>query len=487
MTKTYSPIIRCVKKLYLLLIVSLVLASSASADLELDRELKEIRNQAWFGDYKAMVERRVIRALVPYSKTFFFLDGAAPKGATYEMLKLFEQELNKTLKTRYLKVHVLVIPTARDRLISGLVEGFGDIAAGNLTITPGRLEQVDFSDPVFKGISEILVSGPAAPPLKSKADIDGLEIHVRESSSYYQSLVSLNAELSSSGKDKVKIRTANEYLEDEDLLEMVNAGLIPMVVVDSHKAKFWSQIFENITLHPDITFRDNAEIAWALRKNTPDLRAAVNTFIRKNKKGTLIGNVIFNRYLKSSKYVKNNLEGEHRKRFENTADFFKRYGDLYNFDRLMLTALAFQESTIDQSKRSHVGAVGVMQILPSTAADKNVGIPNIEKIEPNIHAGTKYLKFMFDRYFNDPAIDTLNRCLLTFASYNAGPAKISQLRKEAAAMGLNPDIWFRNVEVATAKRIGRETVQYVSNIFKYYIAYQYIMEQKQSKETLKTK
>lgn len=250
------------------------------------------------------------------------------------MLKLFERELNKTLKTRHLKVHVLVIPTARDRLIFGLVEGFVDIAAENLTITPGRLEQVDFSDPLFKGICEILVSGPAAPPLKSKADIGGLEIHVRESSSYYQSLVSLNAELSSSGKDKVKIRTANEYLEDEDLLEMVNAGLIPMIVVDSHKAKFWSQIFENITLHP---------------------------------------------------------------------------------------------------------------------------------------------------------IDTLNRCLLTFASYNAGPAKISQLRKEAAAMGLNPNIWFRNVEVAAAKRIGRETVQYVSNIFKYYIAYQYIMEQKQSKETLKTK
>jgi membrane-bound lytic murein transglycosylase MltF len=148
----------------------------------------------------------------------------------------------------------------------------------------------------------------------------------------------------------------------------------------------------------------------------------------------------------------------------------------------MLAALAFQESGIDQSKKSHVGAIGVMQVMPSTAKDKNVGIPNIEEIEANIHAGTKYLRFMMDRYFDDPDIDTLNRGLFSFAAYNAGPAKVSKLRKEAAGMGLDPNVWFRNVEIIAAKRIGRETVQYVSNIFKYYIAYRYISEQNNSKK-----
>ena len=146
-----------------------------------------------------------------------------------------------------------------------------------------------------------------------------------------------------------------------------------------------------------------------------------------------------------------------------------------------MAAQGYQESRLDQNAKSPVGAVGVMQVMPSTARDKNVGIPNIEEIDANIHAGTKYLRFMTDRYFDDPDIDTLNRGLFSFAAYNAGPAKVSKLRKEAAKMGLDPNVWFRNVEIVAAKRIGRETVQYVSNIFKYYLAYRYISEQNNSK------
>jgi membrane-bound lytic murein transglycosylase MltF len=462
----------------------LVLPAAGTQELnqELNQELAARMNKVWLGDYDKMVERRLIRALVPYSKTFYFLDGAEPKGATYEMVKFFEKELNEKLKTRHLKIHIAVISTPRDQLISRLAEGRGDIAAGYLTITPDGLEQVDFSNPLLTGVSEILVTGPSAPQVKNKQDLSGLEIHVQKSSSYYQSLMALNAELAKDGKDKVNIHLANEYLEDEDLLEMLNAGLIPAVVVDSHKAKFWAQIFDNITLHSTITFRENAKIAWAIRKNSPGLMAAVNGFVKKNKKGSLMGNIIFNRYLKKVGYVKSSRNEAQQKRFEEALDLFKKYGDQYKFDWLMLAALAFQESGIDQSKKSHVGAVGVMQVMPATAKDKNVGIPNIDEIEANIHAGTKYLRFMMDRYFDDPEINTLNRGLFSFAAYNAGPAKVSKLRKEAAKMGLDPNVWFHNVEIVAAKRIGRETVQYVSNIFKYYLAYRYIAERNNSKK-----
>jgi len=290
--------------------------------------------------------------------------------------------------------------------------------------------------------------------------------------------------LSAAGKPVIKIVEANENLEDEDLLEMVNAGLIPMIVIDSHKGHFWAQIFEKIKLHPEIKFRENAKIAWAIRKNTPQLKNRVNDFVKVNKKGTLQGNIIFNRYLKSTKYVKNNLADEDRKRFEETIPFFKKYGDIYDFDWLMLAALAYQESTIKQRKKSHAGAIGVMQVLPTTASDKNVNISGIDEVEPNIHAGTKYLRFMIDRYYDDPGIDRLNRMLLAFASYNAGPAKISKLRKEAKSMNLDPNVWFNNVEVVAGKRIGRETVQYVANILKYYIAYTFISNQKEGKDFL---
>jgi membrane-bound lytic murein transglycosylase MltF len=255
-----------------------------------------------------------------------------------------------------------------------------------------------------------------------------------------------------------------------------------MVVIDSHKAKFWAQIFENLTVHEDIAVRENAEIGWAFRKDSPKLAAEVNAFVKQNKKGTLLGNMLFNRYLKSTKYVRNARSEEEIEKFERTLGFFEKYAKEYDFDWLVMAAVGYQESTLDQSMRSQAGAVGVMQVLPSTAADPNVGIPDIEDLEQNIHAGVKYLHFLRHRYFRDPAMSSLDQWLMTFASYNAGPAKVRRLRKEAVEMGLDPNRWFRNVEVVAAKRIGRETVQYVSNIYKYYIAYKLIVDKIELKE-----
>jgi membrane-bound lytic murein transglycosylase MltF len=448
----------------------------ASGDELFEEAVAPSVNKKMMGDFEQMVQRRIIRFLIPYSKTFYFVDKATQRGATYELGKVFEKTLNKQLKTRHLKIHVLFIPTSRERLIPALSQGLGDIAAGNLTITDKRMQLVDFCDPLQTGVNEILVTGSGSPPINAISDLSGQAVHVRKSSSYHESLEQANRKLSAVGKPPIKIVEANDNLEDEDLLEMVNASLIPMIVIDSHKAQFWAQIFENIKLHSEIKFRENARIAWAIRKNTPQLKKVINDFVEVNKKGTLVGNTIFNRYLKNTGYVKNNLADEDRKRFEEAILFFKKYADVYDFDWLMLAALAYQESAIDQNKRSPAGAVGVMQILPTTAKDKNINIAKIHEIEHNIHAGTKYLRFMMDRYFDNPGIDKLNRMLLTFASYNAGPAKISKLRKEAKAMNLNPNVWFKNVEVVAAKRIGRETVQYVANIFKYYIAYSLISD-----------
>jgi len=466
------------------LFAALFLVVFLAADLTEAQDVKSILklDQAWSGDFDGMVERHVIRALVPYSKTFYFLDGADQRGLEYELLKEFEKYINTELKKRHLKVRLLVIPTNRDRLLPNLVKGLGDIAAGNLTITPERLKQVDFSDPYFKGVNEILVTGRAAPHIKTVEDLSGKEINVRASSSYYASLKSLNAKFKKAGKKQMKLVLADEYLEDEDLLEMMNANLIPMIIVDSHKGEFWKQIFTDLTLHPDIKVREGGQIAWALRKNSPKLKEVINGFMKKHRSGTLMGNILFKRYLKSTKWVQNSLSDEEFQRFKDAVQFFKKYAGKYDFDWLVVAALAYQESRIDQSKRSPAGAIGVMQLLPSTAADPNVGIHNIEKIENNIHAGVKYLRFMIDRYYAKEPMDSLNKLLFAFASYNAGPAKVAKLRKETGEMGLNPNIWFRNVEIVAAKRIGRETVQYVSNIYKYYVAYRLIVDKRALKK-----
>ncbi len=268
---------------------------------------------------------------------------------------------------------------------------------------------------------------------------------------------------------------------------MVNAGLIPMIVMDSHKAHFWAQIFDKIKVHENIAVREGGEIAWAFRKNSPKLKAIVNEFVKENKKGTLMGNMLLKRYLKSTQYVKNSLDEKELQKFNSMVKYFKKYSAKYDFDYLMIAAQAYQESGLDQSKRSHMGAVGVMQVLPSTAADPNVGISDIEKLEKNIHAGIKYLRFIIEQYYRDEPMNYGNKMLFGFASYNAGPARIRGLRKKAAAMGLDPNRWFYNVEVVAAKEIGRETVQYVSNIYKYYVAYRLVFAQLEKKEQLREK
>jgi membrane-bound lytic murein transglycosylase MltF len=440
------------------------------------------QGKKWTGDFDGMVERHVIRALVPYSKTFYFLDGADQRGLTYEAFKEFEKYINKQLRKKTLTVQVVIIPTRRDRLLPALVEGLGDIAGGNLTITSERQKRVDFSGPGFTGVDEIIVTGPAAPPVKTIDDLAGKEIHVRASSSYYESLKRLNARFKKENKKPMKLVLADEYLEDEDLLEMMNAKLIPMIVIDNHKGKFWSQIFKDLTLHPDIKLRTGGQIAWAIRKNSPKLKGVINNFVKTHKKGTLMGNILFKRYLQETKWVRNSMNEEELQRLRKAVEFFQKYSNQFDFDWLMIAALAYQESRIDQSKRSPVGAIGVMQLLPSTAKDQNVNVPNIDEMESNIHAGVKYLRFIRDRYFEKEPMDDVNKMLFTFASYNAGPAKVDKLRKKARKAGLDPNVWFRNVEIMAAREIGRETVQYVSNIFKYYVAYRLIADKLELKE-----
>jgi membrane-bound lytic murein transglycosylase MltF len=277
---------------------------------------------------------------------------------------------------------------------------------------------------------------------------------------------------------------AEEVLEDGDILEMVNAGLVPATVVDSYVADLFGQVFPNIHARADIA-SPPVDIAWAFRKGSPKLKAAVDAFAKTNKQGTLAGNVLINRYLKTTKWLKDARSDEDRRRYESMVALFQKYGKQYELDDLLMIAQGYQESGLDQSKRSKVGAIGVMQVLPTTARDQAVNIPNIDRLEDNIHAGVKYNRWVIDNYYKDPAITPLNRTLFAFASYNAGPGKVQALRKEAKAQGLNPNRWFNNVELVAARRIGRETVTYVGNIYKYYLAYQLMADRAEERKEAK--
>jgi membrane-bound lytic murein transglycosylase MltF len=423
------------------------------------------------GDLDGMTKRRVIRVLTVQNPVLYFVDRGREVGLTYEAVKAFEKQLNQDLGNKVVTVHVIVIPVARDQLIPWLREGRGDIAAAQLTITPERRKQVDFSEPVASGITEVLVTGPAAPPVASIDELSGKELYVRPSSSYAEHLRALNARLRREGKPPVKIVPAPETLETGDILEMVSAGLVPATVADSFTADLYTQVFPNLRKNSDVASRPQ-DIAWAFRKHSPKLARALNAFLRTRRQGTLAGNVLINKYLKTTKWVKDARSDEDRRRFLSMVELFRKYAGRYDMDYLLVAAQAYQESGLDQSKRSRAGAIGVMQVMPATARDKAVNIRNIENLDANIHAGVKYNRWMMDNFYNEPGITPLNRTLLAFASYNAGPGRVASLRREAKAWGLDPNKWFNNVELVAAKRIGRETVTYVSNIYKYYLAYQ---------------
>jgi membrane-bound lytic murein transglycosylase MltF len=453
--------------------------SSQSGSERLEQSLRDMEKklgmelfaESWTGDLDSLKKKRVIRVLTVYGLGRYFLDGGEQKGITYEWFKMFEEFVNKKIGTKHLRLHVLFVPVARDQLISGLVRGRGDIVAAGLTITPERSELVDFSEPISRAISEVLVTGPAAPEIQTLDDLSGHKIYVRKSSSYRSSLDQLNQQFKQRGLDQLDILDAPEQLEDEDLLEMVNAGLLEWLVVDDFKAKLWAEIYDNLTIRNDLVFRSGGRVGFAMRKGSPQLAELLNEFVKTHKQGTLHGNVLINRYLKNFDWAQNALSADDYKRFETVVKIFEEYGTRYGVDFLMVAAQGYQESRLDQSARSAAGAIGIMQLLPTTAADPNVGIPDIEKVESNIHAGVKYLNFIRDRYFSDPEMNRFNQTMFAFAAYNAGPARVQKLRNKAAQQGYDPNIWFDNVEVMAAKDIGSETVQYVANILKYYIAY----------------
>ena len=437
------------------------------------------------GDFVAMLERRTIRVLTTYNKTGYFIHKGVQRGVTYDAFIQVEKRLNEQLRKdkaikRHLKVHIVFIPVAREALLASLIEGKGDIAAANLTITDKRKQQgVEFTDPLLENVRELLISGPHSPKVESAADLGGKTIFVRPSSSYFESLMAYNQARKEAGEPLIDIQPASEVLEDEDLVEMVNAGLLPFIVMDEHKARFWQKIFPKITIHETPVFREGGVIAWAVRKESPKLLAMLNQQI-KAIRGKATGEEILARYLKQNKFVKSAAAAAERKKFLQVVELFREYGDRYDVDWLLMAAQGYQESALNQKARSHVGAIGIMQIMPATGKGLKVG--DIRQLEPNIHGGAKYMRWMIDHYYADEPMTALDKALFSFASYNAGPARVARLRAETKKRGMDPNVWFHNVEYVAAEKIGPETVTYVGNIYKYYIAYKLVMEQMQLRQ-----
>src|SRR3954447_14377241 len=384
-----------------------------------------LERATYHGDLDVLLRKGAIRVLTAYSKTDFFVDKGESGGVTYEYMRAFEAFLQERQGGRGAKVVGSFVPVSRDRLIPALLAGEGDVAAANLTVTPERRARVDFSEPYLRDVKEVVVTGPASPELATVDDLAGREVWARRSSSYWASLEALDRRLAAAKREPLRLVEADEHLEDEDLLDMLNAGLIPLTVVDDHKARLWARVLPEIKVREDVAVREGGRIAFALRKQSPKLKAALDAFVAKTGRGTTFGNIVFARYLTDNDFVKDVSGEADRRKFEAVVEVFRRFGDRYGFDPLMLAAQGYQESRLNNSLHSKTGAVGIMQVLPLTAENPNVDIADIQVLENNIHAAAKYMRFVMDTYFPEAKMDPFNRTMFAFASYNAGPAKIA--------------------------------------------------------------
>jgi membrane-bound lytic murein transglycosylase MltF len=380
-----------------LLAVALAVAPAAASALEETQRSKpapqqhalQIRPSKWTGDFDVLLKHRMIRMLVCYSPTLFYHD----HGRALGIIAGAGAELEKYLNRKYPDKRpftVVLIPTTRDRLLQGLIDGEGDVAGGSLTITPERLKRFDFTTPTFSNVNQIFVTGPGAPELHSLDDLAGQTIHVRRSKSFYENLLALNQRFEKPDPPKrplppMKLVLLPDELESRDVLDMVNVGLVRIAVCEEWLANIWSRHLSNVRMRHDLVLREATQLGWAMRKQSPKLKAVLDEFIGTERvKGLFQG--LLQQAALNVRRMHNATGKTEMKKFAATIDLFRKYAQQYQFDYLMLAAQGYQESRLDQNAKSRTGAIGIMQVRPATGAEMKVG--DIGHVGPNIHAGT---------------------------------------------------------------------------------------------------
>lgn len=459
-------------------------ASSWNAQEEASDVLIKRALEPAFGDLPAIGERQVLRVLVSYSRTNYYLDRGHARGIASDLGRAFGEQLARDFKIKPSKLQVVFVPTTPERMLDMLQEGRGDIAIGSLPSVAGG--DIVMSEPFISNGQWVYVGNKQQSFVNRLEDLQNREVAVRRSSRAYQELLQFNDWLVALDLSPMQIQFVDEQLDDEDVLELVDAGVYAGTISLDYVAKLWARSFDNLRVAEKQPLKSDVPIGWAVRKDSPLLLAQSNRFIAGHRVGTNFGNQMLARYFGEQRNMRAHLLASEKVRYGSMVDLFKRYGEQYQLNWMLLLAQGFQESGLNQSARSSRGAVGVMQVLPSTAQASPINIRNVQKLESNIHAGAKYMAHLRRDYFNDPAIAEIEQHLFALAAYNAGPTRIQKLREQAAREGLDPNRWHNHVEVVVARKVGSETTTYVNNIYKYYISYRRLEDAVAVREKIKT-
>jgi len=450
--------------------------TSGSQVREAQHPLGAHLEEQYRGGLESVLERRYLRVLTSRSSFDYFLHQGGVGGFQYEMVRAFVQHLNRKYKQgrNELDIQFELLPVSSDQLIPQLLEGRGDMIAARLTITPSRENRVRFSIP-YRKVDEVVVTSLDPLPFQELEDLAGFRFAVRETSSYHDSLLAFNRRLTEKGLAPVEILIVPEAIETEAILQRLALGEYEFTVVDSLLSESAAAVFEGLVPLPLLKLREGGELAWATDPRHELLMREIDTFLPQYREGSLLGNMAKRAYFEIHEDLRLRLIQQAPKELSPYDSLFRKYAEKFAFDWRLLAAVAYQESKFDQKTRNRSGATGIFQIKPMTAQEKYIAIPEISgplNVENNIHAGVKYLAWIKGRYFE--VVDEMsesNRIRMMLAAYNAGPARLIKARAHAAKMGLDPNRWFRNVELALLDMKKREPVKYVSEVNKRYVSY----------------
>jgi membrane-bound lytic murein transglycosylase MltF len=437
--------------------------ATCRADADATRLSAHIGKKA-LGDLDRVVKARYLRVLTTKNPYDYFVNHGEMKGVQYEMAREFVAELNrKYVKPGELKIAFEMIPLDFDQLMPMLNAGKGDIIAVGMTRTSQRDSRAAFTVP-YQYADDVIVTRAelASQPWRGKT------FAVQKGSSYLEAL-------SRGGKAEVRIQEAPANLNAENMMELVSLKGADYTLVNSYWAAKLSKRFSNLAVLNEKPFRKRVAIRWAVRKRSPRLLRELNAFIPKVRNGTLLGNTFGHKYFDDLSRLNSIYFDTAAQRISQYDAPLKKYAKEFGFDWRLLDAQCLQESRFDQGIVNPWGAIGLFQIKQATADEPYVDVGPIrgaENFDNNIHAGVKYLAWLKKSFFDsqkDLADEEKLRMML--AAYNAGPTRVQEAIAKAKEMGLDPNLWFRNVELAMLELGAPEPVIYVSEINKHYVGY----------------
>ncbi len=393
-------------------------------------------------DLDEILKKKKLTALTLNSSTSYFVYRGQAMGYEYELLKRFTQSIGVELEIK-------IIPDV-NAMFDLLNKGEGDIIACNLALTHDRRKKAAFSEP-YNFTRQVLVQRlPEGRDTMSRREISnrlvtspieliGKKVYVNRSSSFFSRLENLQNEI---GGD-IDIVSVPGYIDTEKLIKKVANGDVNYTVADDNIAKLNATYYPNIDISVQLSFPQ--QIAWATRKNSPNLLRAINDWFEEDRKKSVHA-YIYNKYFKASKEQWDKFNSEYSSlkgnRISDYDDYLKEYSKIIDWDWRLLAAQMYQESKFKEDARSWAGAFGLMQFMPETA--EMYGIDSTSPPEEQIRAAILYISWL-DDFWKERIYDPDERIKFILASYNVGLGHVIDATNLAVYLGYTPSKWENNV------------------------------------------